>query len=159
MVVDTVDIQRHEAPICYTSLAPILLSAPRPGWITRFHLAITPKVKRPQVSVSFRQLRNYQAAAQPEALLLVCDIVLGGTAPQNGLPNSELPPSFTARSPQGVQIAYAVTPTISGLSDPFKGEVHPAFSCATRVIWLVMIWLSGAGLFPALLMPPGGRPS
>ncbi len=51
-----------------------------------------------------------------------------------------------------MQIAYAVIPTISGLPEPLRGEVRAAFAQATRLIWQVMIGISGAGLLSVFLM-------
>ena len=78
-------------------------------------------------------------------------IVLGGTILQNTLLN-KLPASFTAQFPQGVQIAYAIIPTISGLPEPLKSQVRAAFAQATRLIWQVMIGISGAGFLSVFLM-------
>ena len=78
-------------------------------------------------------------------------IVLGGTILQNTLLN-KLPGSFTSQFPQGVQIAYAIIPTISGLPEPLKSQVRAAFAQATRLIWQVMIGISGAGFLSVFLM-------
>lgn len=78
-------------------------------------------------------------------------IVVGGTILQNTLLR-ELPPDFAARFPQGVQIAYAVIPTINGLQEPLRTQVRAVFARATRLIWRVMLGVSGAGLLTVLLM-------
>ncbi|KAI8969880.1 iron permease [Trametes punicea] len=78
-------------------------------------------------------------------------IVVGGTILQNELLRN-LPAAFRAQLPQGVQIAYAVIPTISGLEQPLQDEVRAVFAHATRVIWQVMIGVSGMGLLTVLLM-------
>ncbi|KAL1949725.1 hypothetical protein VTO73DRAFT_8606 [Trametes versicolor] len=78
-------------------------------------------------------------------------IVVGGTILQNTL-LKELPPDFAARFPQGVQIAYAVIPTINGLQEPLRTQVRAVFARATRLIWRVMLGVSGAGLLTVLLM-------
>ncbi|KAI1785125.1 iron permease [Ganoderma leucocontextum] len=78
-------------------------------------------------------------------------IVLGGTILQNSLLN-KLPAEFTSQFPQGVQIAYAIIPTISGLPEPLKGQVRAAFAQSTQLIWRVMIGISGAGLLSVFLM-------
>ncbi|KAM5544669.1 hypothetical protein V8D89_001567 [Ganoderma adspersum] len=78
-------------------------------------------------------------------------IVLGGTILQNTLLN-KLPASFTSQFPQGVQIAYAIIPTISGLPEPLRSQVRAAFARATRLIWQVMIGISGAGFLSVFLM-------
>ncbi|KAI0706358.1 iron permease [Earliella scabrosa] len=80
-------------------------------------------------------------------------IVIGGTILQNRL-LADLPPEFTATLPQGVQIAYAAIPRIRSASlDPdVRRAVEAAFARATRLIWQVMIGVSGAGLGTVLLM-------
>ena len=79
-------------------------------------------------------------------------IVIGGTILQNTLLR-ELPTDYLVRFPQGVQIAYAVIPTIGGLEDAaLKQTVREVFARATRLIWRVMIGFSGAGLLTVLLM-------
>nr|VWO94584.1 Beta-lactamase (EC [Ganoderma boninense] len=78
-------------------------------------------------------------------------IVLGGTILQNTL-LKKLPASFTSQFPQGVQIAYAIIPTIAGLPEPLQGQVRAAFAQATRLIWQVMLGVSGAGLLSVFLM-------
>ncbi|KAI0353760.1 iron permease [Trametes cingulata] len=78
-------------------------------------------------------------------------IVVGGTILQNRLLH-DLPPSFTSRFPQGVQIAYAVIPTINSLPEPLRGQVRGAFARAIQLIWRVMIGVSGVGLLSCFLM-------
>ncbi|KAL1949730.1 hypothetical protein VTO73DRAFT_8611 [Trametes versicolor] len=78
-------------------------------------------------------------------------IVIGGTILQTKLLQA-LPASFTATLPHGVQIAYAVIPTIPTLHEPQRTQVRAAFAQATRLIWRVMAGLSGAGLLTCLLM-------
>ena len=78
-------------------------------------------------------------------------IVVGGTILQNELLKN-LPADFTAQFPQGVQIAYAVIPTIKDLDEPRKEAVRAVFAHAVRLIWRVMIGISGAGLLSCLLM-------
>ncbi|KAH9847872.1 iron permease [Lenzites betulinus] len=78
-------------------------------------------------------------------------IVVGGTILQNIL-QKDLPPSFTAQFPQGVQIAYAVIPTIKGLEEPLRSEVRAVFARSTKLIWHVMIGVSGAGFLSVFLM-------
>lgn len=51
-----------------------------------------------------------------------------------------------------MQIAYAVIPKISSLQEPLKSEVRAVFARATRLIWQVMIGISGAGLLTVFLM-------
>ncbi|KAJ8472835.1 hypothetical protein ONZ51_g8246 [Trametes cubensis] len=78
-------------------------------------------------------------------------IVVGGTILQNELLKN-LPDAFRVQSPGGVQIAYAVIPAISSLPATLKDEVRAVFARATRLIWQVMIGVSGAGLLSVLLM-------
>ncbi|KAI0759680.1 iron permease [Trametes elegans] len=78
-------------------------------------------------------------------------IVIGGTILQNVLLR-DLPRTFTARFPQGVQIAYAVIPTVRTLPEPLKDEVRATFARAARLIWHVMLGVAGAGLLSCLLM-------
>ncbi|KAJ8463952.1 hypothetical protein ONZ51_g9921 [Trametes cubensis] len=78
-------------------------------------------------------------------------IVVGGTILQNELLKN-LPDAFRAQFPGGVQIAYAVIPAISSLPATLKDEVRAVFARATRLIWQVMIGVSGAGLLSVLLM-------
>ncbi|KAJ8486824.1 hypothetical protein ONZ51_g4574 [Trametes cubensis] len=78
-------------------------------------------------------------------------IVVGGTILQNELLKN-LPQAFRMQFPEGVQIAYAVIPSISGLQGPLKDEVRAVFARATRLIWQVMIGVAGAGLLSVLLM-------
>ncbi|KAI0326040.1 iron permease [Cubamyces sp. BRFM 1775] len=78
-------------------------------------------------------------------------IVVGGTILQNELLRN-LPQAFRKQLPEGVQIAYAAIPSISSLQGPLKDEVRAVFARATRLIWQVMIGVSGAGLLSVLLM-------
>ena len=78
-------------------------------------------------------------------------IVIGGTILQNEL-LAKLPADFTSTLPKGVQVAYAIIPQIQSLPDGVKDEVRGAFAGSVRVIWQVMIGISGAGLLTCLLM-------
>lgn len=78
-------------------------------------------------------------------------IAIGGTILQNVLLH-DLPPSFVQTLPQGVEIAYAIIPTIPTLEAAFKDQVRDAFARATQLIWRVMLGISGAGLLSCLLM-------
>ncbi|KAH9858981.1 iron permease [Lenzites betulinus] len=78
-------------------------------------------------------------------------IVIGGTILQTKLLDT-LPAAYTASLPQGVQIAYAVIPSIPSLPEPLRTEVRAAFAQAIRLIWYVMAGISGAGLLTVLLM-------
>ncbi|KAI0353749.1 MFS general substrate transporter [Trametes cingulata] len=78
-------------------------------------------------------------------------IVIGGTILQGKLLHT-LPPDFRATLPQGVQIAYAAIPSIPTLDEPLRSEVRAAFAQAMRLIWRIMIGISGAWLLTCLLM-------
>ncbi|KAI0676429.1 Mfs1.1 [Trametes maxima] len=78
-------------------------------------------------------------------------VVIGGTVLQNVLLH-ELPASFTARLPEGVQVAYAAIETIPSLPTELQGEVRAAFAHATRLIWLALVGVAGAGLLSCLLL-------
>ena len=57
-----------------------------------------------------------------------------------------------ASVPEGVQIAYAVIPTISHLPEPLRTQVRAAFADSIRLIWHVMIGISGLGFISCALM-------
>ncbi|KAF8512803.1 iron permease [Gautieria morchelliformis] len=76
---------------------------------------------------------------------------IGGTILQNTL-RKRLPASFTLSLPQGVQLAYAIIPSIAGMPQPIKDQVRAAFAQSTTLIWQVMIGISGLGLMTCLLM-------
>ncbi|KAI0648808.1 iron permease [Trametes meyenii] len=88
-------------------------------------------------------------------------VVIGGAILQNVL-LQQLPQSFTARLPQGVEVAFAAIQSISSLPDALQAEVRAVFAHATRLIWFVMIGVSGAGFLSCFLlrdvqMRPGAR--
>jgi hypothetical protein len=78
-------------------------------------------------------------------------ITISSTILQNQL-KKKLPLSFTAQFPQGVDIAFAAIPLIDGLEEPLRTEVRVAFAQSLRIIWLVMIGISGAGLLTMAFM-------
>ena len=78
-------------------------------------------------------------------------VVIGGTILQNTLLR-DLPRSFIETLPQGVQIAYSAIPAIGDLAEPVKTDVRIAFAQSTRLIWLAMTGVGGAGLLSCLLM-------
>ena len=78
-------------------------------------------------------------------------IAIGGTIVQNVLLR-DLPSSFVAALPQGVEIAYAIIPTVRGLQEPDKEAVRRAFANAIRVVWRVMLGISVAGFLASLVM-------
>lgn len=78
-------------------------------------------------------------------------ITIGGTILQNSLQRT-LPAEFLATLPQGVQLTYSVIPTIPRLAEPLQTQVRAAFAESTKLMWQVMLGLSGAGLLTCLLM-------
>ncbi|RDX44042.1 iron permease [Lentinus brumalis] len=78
-------------------------------------------------------------------------IIIGGTILQNIL-LKELPPSYVATLPQGVQLAYAIIPDIRGLDPDLRREVQVAFANATQVIWKTMLGIAGVGILTCLPM-------
>jgi len=72
-------------------------------------------------------------------------VTIGGTILQNEL-KKKLPSSFLAMFPaDGVQISYAVIPTIPDLPEPLRTQVRVAFASSLREIWIVMAALCVAG--------------
>lgn len=51
-----------------------------------------------------------------------------------------------------MQIAYAAIPHIRSLEPSLRNEVQIAFNQATRLVWQIMIGISGIGLLSVLLM-------
>ncbi|KAJ7210523.1 iron permease [Mycena pura] len=84
---------------------------------------------------------------------LIWGVTIGGTVLQNELA-TRLPPAFLAQLPGhgGTQIAFQVIPSIRGLPVPLKDEVRHAFAGSLRVLWNVLVGVSGAGLLASLLM-------
>ncbi|KAI8998689.1 iron permease [Trametes punicea] len=78
-------------------------------------------------------------------------IAIGGTIIQNVLLH-DLPPAYVKTLPKGVELAYAIIPTIAGLQEPLKDQVRHAFAQSTQLLWRVMIGISGAGLLSSFLM-------
>lgn len=60
--------------------------------------------------------------------------------------------SFLATLPSGAGFTYAIIPIIRTLPEPLKDQVRAAFAEGTRLIWIVMAGVSGAGLLSCLLM-------
>ena len=78
-------------------------------------------------------------------------VTIGGAVIQNVLLR-DLPQSYIATLPQGVEIAYAAIPTIRGLEEPLKDEVRRAFAKALQRVWQVMLGIAGVGMLSCLLM-------
>ncbi|KAG6871699.1 hypothetical protein C0995_001181 [Termitomyces sp. Mi166 len=82
----------------------------------------------------------------------VWGITVGGTILQNELAN-HLPAQFIASLPQSsISIAYSAIPRIALLEEPLRTQVRAAFAEGLRVIWYVMIGVSGVGFLSSLLM-------
>ena len=54
--------------------------------------------------------------------------------------------------PKGVNIAYAIIPSVTEISEPLQGQVRDAFADGVSLIWKVLIGVSGAGFLSSLLM-------
>jgi hypothetical protein len=78
-------------------------------------------------------------------------VAIGGAILQNSL-QSNLPPSFLAQLPAGISVAYSAIPSIHSLEEPLKTQVRTAFAQSTRLLWQVMIGISGLGLATVTLM-------
>lgn len=67
---------------------------------------------------------------------------------------SKLPSEFLALFPPEIakDITFAAIPSIKGLSEPLRSEVHVAFADSLRLIWYVMIGVSAVGLITSLPM-------
>ncbi|KAI0681786.1 hypothetical protein C8T65DRAFT_703939, partial [Cerioporus squamosus] len=77
-------------------------------------------------------------------------IIIGGTILQNIL-LKDLPPSYVAMLPQGVQLAYAIILDIRGLDPDLRRDVQVAFANATQVIWKTMLGIAGVGVLTETL--------
>ncbi|KAI0700472.1 iron permease [Cytidiella melzeri] len=78
-------------------------------------------------------------------------VAMGGAVLQNSL-NRKLPPSFLSRLPFGVSVAYSAIPSIQSLEEPVRTQVRIAFADSMKLLWEVMIGISGLGLATVLLM-------
>jgi hypothetical protein len=72
-------------------------------------------------------------------------VTIGGAIIQNEL-EKNLPASFLAQFPQGVQTAYAAIPVIPLLDQPLKDEVRNTFGIALKVVWHTVLGISIVGL-------------
>lgn len=82
----------------------------------------------------------------------VWGVVIGSTVLQNEL-GKRLPPPFLAQFPEGLEIVYAVIPTIPSIQDPvFKLEIQTAFAESLQLLWKVCVPISGLGLLVSLAM-------
>jgi hypothetical protein len=63
-----------------------------------------------------------------------------------------LPASFIAQFPQGVEIAFASIPIIPSLSSSLKDAVRHTFAEALKVVWQTMVGISIVGFLFSLGM-------
>ncbi|KAI8977720.1 iron permease [Trametes punicea] len=78
-------------------------------------------------------------------------ITVGATVLQNQL-RSRLPDQFISALPSGAEVAYSVIPQIRDLPEPLKDSVRAAFADSLRVLWEVMIAVSGLGFLSTWIM-------
>jgi hypothetical protein len=70
---------------------------------------------------------------------------------QNGLLKN-LPASFVAQFPQGIEVAFATIPIIPTLSSPLRDDVRDTFGQALKVVWQAVLGMSIVGLLVSLGM-------
>jgi hypothetical protein len=70
---------------------------------------------------------------------------------QNEL-KKNLPASFIAQFPQGVEIAFATIPIIPTLSSPLRDDVRDTFGEALKVVWQAVLGMSIVGFLFSLGM-------
>jgi hypothetical protein len=70
---------------------------------------------------------------------------------QNEL-KKNLPASFIARFPQGVEVAFATIPIIPTLDSALRDEVKNTFGEALKVVWQMVLGISIAGFLLSLGM-------
>ncbi|KAH9962072.1 major facilitator superfamily domain-containing protein [Lactifluus volemus] len=78
-------------------------------------------------------------------------VTSGGAILQNELKRN-LPASFIAQFPQGVNIAFSTIPIIPTLSSSLKDEVRITFEEALKVVWQALLGVSIAGFLFSLGM-------
>ncbi|KAH9962027.1 major facilitator superfamily domain-containing protein [Lactifluus volemus] len=78
-------------------------------------------------------------------------VTVGGAILQNEL-KKNLPASFLAQFPQGVEIAYATIPVIPTLNSSLRNEVRNTFGEALKVVWQTVLGISIAGFLFSLGM-------
>ncbi|KAH9062385.1 major facilitator superfamily domain-containing protein [Lactarius vividus] len=78
-------------------------------------------------------------------------VTVGGAILQNEL-KKNLPASFLAQFPHGVQLAFSTIPSIPTLEQPLKAEVQNTFGEALKVVWQVVLGISSAGFVSSLGM-------
>jgi len=78
-------------------------------------------------------------------------VTVGGAILQNELKN-KLPAEFLAQFPQGVELAFAMIPSIPTLEQPLKDEVRKTFGEALKVVWQAVLGIAIAGFLSSLGM-------
>ena len=78
-------------------------------------------------------------------------VTLGGAILQNQLLH-HLPPTFLAKFPHGVAIAFSVIPQIRTLPQPLKDQVRGAFADSLSLVWKVVVGTCGLGFVSSLFM-------
>lgn len=78
-------------------------------------------------------------------------VAIGGSILQNLL-TSRLPQSYLSQLPAGVSFAYSAIPTLPLLPPDLQFLVRKAFADSLRIMWLIMIGISGIGLTAMLFM-------
>ncbi|KAJ7250496.1 major facilitator superfamily domain-containing protein [Mycena haematopus] len=78
-------------------------------------------------------------------------VTVGASVLQNEL-GKRLPPAFSGQFPGGTPTAYSIIPLIRTLPEPLKGQIQVAFADSLRVVWQVLLGVSGAGLLVSLAM-------
>ncbi|KAJ7201832.1 iron permease [Mycena pura] len=81
----------------------------------------------------------------------ILGVTIGGTVLQNEL-QKRLPPAFSLQFPHGTAIAYSIIPAIQTLPEPLKTEIRVAFADSLRVVWQILIGISGLGFSVSLAM-------
>lgn len=78
-------------------------------------------------------------------------VTVGGAILQNELKNN-LPASFLAQFPQGVELAFSAIPSIPTLEQPLKDEVRNTFGEALKVVWQAVLGIAVVGFLSSLGM-------
>ncbi|KAG8901942.1 hypothetical protein FRB99_004997 [Tulasnella sp. 403] len=77
---------------------------------------------------------------------------IGSTILQNEL-KKRLPRDFLANyASSGVEIAYAIIPSIKSLPEPLRTQVRVAYAESLRIVWFVMLGISIAGFLSIFLV-------
>ena len=81
----------------------------------------------------------------------VWGVTIGATILQNKL-TELLPPLFLDDFPKGAMIAYALIPQVPTVPQPLRKAVQDAFADSLRILWYVLIGITGVGFLSSLLM-------